>query len=114
MRTNCIMPNKVQAPKTKFSPKELELARNLVSHMTGRFKLGEFHDTYRENVARLIEEKKKGEKITTVKQPRKAPVIDLTEALRKSLQSKPRPASSEESARSRTAAKKPARKHKAA
>ena len=40
--------------------------------MTGKFKLGEFHDTYRENVERLIEEKKKGEKITTVKQPRKA------------------------------------------
>jgi transcription elongation factor Elf1 len=36
---------------------------------------------YRENVERLIEEKKKGKKITTVNQPRKAPVIDPMEAL---------------------------------
>jgi DNA end-binding protein Ku len=106
--------NKAEAPKTKFSGKELDMAKSLVQHLTAKFKPGEFHDTYRENVERLIEEKKKGEKITTVKQPRRAPVIDLMEALKRSLQSKPRPASSEEPSRSRTAAKKSVRKRKAA
>lgn len=106
--------NKAEAPKTKFSGKELDMAKSLVQHLTAKFKLGEFHDTYRENVDRLIEEKKKGEKITTVKQPRKAPVIDLMEALKKSLQSQPHSESSEHAARPRPAAKKAARKGKAA
>jgi DNA end-binding protein Ku len=55
--------------------------------MQAPFKPAAFHDTYRENVERLIEQKKKGQKITAVKQPRKAPVIDLMEALKRSLKS---------------------------
>lgn len=78
---------KSEAPKAKYSAKELELAKNLVSQMAAPFKPSTFHDTYRENVERLIEEKSKGRKITTVKQPRKAPVIDLMEALKRSLKS---------------------------
>jgi DNA end-binding protein Ku len=97
--------NKTEATKTKFSTKELEMAKSLVQHLSGKFKLADFRDAYRENVERLVEEKKKGEKITTVKQPRKAPVIDLMEALKKSLQA---------TAGSGTAAKKTARKRKAA
>ena len=77
--------NKASAPKTKFSAKQLDLAKSLVSHLDAPFKPQEFHDTYRENVERLIAEKKKGGKITTVTQPRKAPVIDLMEALKQSL-----------------------------
>ena len=98
----------------KFSGKELDMAKSLVQHLTAKFKLGEFRDTYRENVERLIEEKKKGQKMTTVNEPRKAPVIDLMEALKKSLQSEPRLASSEQPSRPRTLAKKAARKRKVA
>jgi DNA end-binding protein Ku len=79
--------NKTEAPKTKFSAKELELAKSLVGHMSAPFKPAAFHDSYRENVERLIEEKKKGQKVTSVKQPRKAPVVDLMEALKRSLKS---------------------------
>jgi DNA end-binding protein Ku len=74
-----------EAPKTKYSAKELELARNLVAQLKGAFKPQEFKDTYRENVERLIAQKQKGEKVTAVKQPAKAPVIDLMEALKRSL-----------------------------
>lgn len=95
--------NKTDAPLTKFSAKELQMAKSLIEHLSGRFKLADFHDSYRENVERLVEEKKKGEKITTVKQPRKAPVIDLMSALKKSL-----------AATGRGTAKKTARKRKAA
>jgi DNA end-binding protein Ku len=79
--------NKSETPKAKYSAKELELAKSLVSHLTAPFKPNEFHDTYRENVERLIKQKQKGQKITTVTQPRKAPVIDLMEALKRSLES---------------------------
>ena len=106
--------NQTEAPRSKFSTKELEMAKSLVQHLTAKLKLGEFHDTYRDNVERPIEEKKKGKKITTVKQPPKAPVIDLVEALKKSLQSKPHSENSEQPARTRPTAKKAARKRKAA
>ena len=79
--------NKVEAPNSKYSAKELELAISLVKHLTGPFNPGEFRDEYRENVERLIEQQRKGQKITTIKQPRKAPVIDLMEALKRSLKS---------------------------
>jgi DNA end-binding protein Ku len=79
--------NKKDPPKSAYSAKELELAKTLIKHLSGPFKPQEFEDTYRENVERLIQEKSKGKKITTVEQPRKAPVIDLMEALKKSLQS---------------------------
>jgi DNA end-binding protein Ku len=106
--------NKIEAPKTKFSTKELQMAKSLVEHLTAKFKLGDFHDTYRENVERLIEEKKKGEKITTVKQPRKAPVIDIMEALKRSLKLATPSGTSERHAPREASAKKAARKRKAA
>jgi len=79
--------NKAEMPKTSFRPKELELAKSLVSHMQAPFKAAAFHDSCRENVERLIEQKKKGQKITAVTQPRKAPVIGIIEALKRSLKS---------------------------
>jgi DNA end-binding protein Ku len=98
--------NRVEAPATRFSAKELELAKSLIAHMAAPFKPAAFHDSYRENVERLIAQKQKGQKITAVKQPRKAPVIDLMEALKRSLKSTA-------PAKSRTA-RKPARRSKAA
>jgi DNA end-binding protein Ku len=107
--------NKAEAPKTKFTAKELDLAKSLVSHLTAPFQPAQFHDTYRENVERLIEQKKKGQKITAVKQPRKAPVIDLMEALRRSLKSAgPAEAAPKIRARSRAVGKKSSTKRRAA
>jgi DNA end-binding protein Ku len=105
--------NKAEAPKAKFSGKELDMAKTLVQHLTGKVKLSEFQDIYRENVERLIEEKQKGEKITSVKQPRKAPVIDLMEALKKSLESSKKTAA-EKAARTKPTVRKSSRKRKAA
>lgn len=77
--------NRADTPKAKYTAKELELAKSLVNHLTADFKPEQFKDEYRENVQKLIEQKQKGEKVTAVKQPRKAPVIDLMEALKRSL-----------------------------
>jgi len=89
--------NKTKAPKSSYSAKELQMAKSLIDHLKAPFEPGQFHDTYRENVERLIEEKQKGGKITTVRHPKQAPTTDLLEALKKSL-----------------AAKKPAKHRKAA
>ncbi len=77
--------------KAEATKKEIELATQLIKQLSGPFKPKEFHDTYRENVEKLIEQKAKGEKITTAKKPQRAPVIDLMEALKKSLNSGAKP-----------------------
>jgi len=71
--------------KASANKKELELAKSLIKHLSGPFYPEAFHDTYRENVERLVEEKKRGRKITAVAAPKKAAVIDLMEALKRSL-----------------------------
>jgi DNA end-binding protein Ku len=79
--------NRTETPKAPYSAKELSLATSLVKQLRAPFKPQEFTDTYRTNVERLIAQKRKGQKVTTVEQPRKAPVIDLVEALQRSLAS---------------------------
>lgn len=76
----------VRATKSQFSAKELDLAKSLIASLAAPFKPSQFHDQYRENVEHLIEQKQKGHKITTIKQPRKAKVVDIVEALQRSLQ----------------------------
>ncbi len=71
----------------KPDAKELGLATRLIKQLAGPFKPEQFHDTYRDNVEKLISQKKKGQKITLEPHPKRAPVIDLMEALKKSLKS---------------------------
>jgi DNA end-binding protein Ku len=97
--------NSVKALTTKYSARELDLAKSLIKQLKAPFKPAEFKDTYRENVERLIEEKQKGRKLTTTKQPAKPKVVDLMEALKKSLQS---------SAPAKQTSKKPSATRKAA
>ncbi len=78
-----------EANRQKFAgkpdAKELGLAEQLIKQLAAPFKPEQFHDAYRENVEKLISQKKKGQKITAEPHPRRAPVIDLMEALKKSL-----------------------------
>jgi DNA end-binding protein Ku len=104
--------NQNAKPKDKYPAKELELAKNLVDQLSAPFRAEQFHDTYRENVERLIEQKQKGEKITPSKQPRKAPVVDLMEALKRSLAAPQRETGGQKAARS--GAPKKTRGHRAA
>jgi DNA end-binding protein Ku len=67
--------------------KELDLAKNLIEQLAAPFKPQQFEDTYKQSVEKLIDQKTKGQKITAVTQPRRAPVIDLMEALKRSLKS---------------------------
>ena len=78
--------NEVPVPASaKFEKKEVDLARKLIDTLAGPFKPEQYHDQYRKNIENLIEKKRRGQKVTPVKQPRKAPVIDLMQALQQSL-----------------------------
>src|SRR5438552_1930249 len=65
--------------------KEVQLAKTLVESLAGDFQPQKYKDSYRENLEKLIEAKLKGRKITAAPSPKPAPVVDIMEALRKSL-----------------------------
>jgi DNA end-binding protein Ku len=95
----------------KFDKKEIDLAKRLIETLAGPFKPEQYHDEYKKNVEGLIEKKHKGQKVTPIKQPKKAPVIDLMQALQQSLS---RTGATQKSApASRASAKKTARKQAA-
>lgn len=95
----------------KFDKKEMDLARKLIETLAGPFDPEKFHDEYKENVEKLIESKRAGKKIQAIKQPRKAPVIDLMQALQKSLSGVSSATKRVQGRKKLT--KKPARKHAA-
>ncbi len=70
----------------KFSAKEMELAKTLVNSLAGPFKPEQYHDEYRENIERLLEAKQRGQKITLPGKPKTKPVVNIMEALKRSLQ----------------------------
>jgi DNA end-binding protein Ku len=95
----------VKVASEKFSAKELQLASLLIDTLTGKFEPAKFHDAYQENVARLVKQKQNGEKLSATKQPAPKRVVNIIEALQKSLAGKPEVSPSSRSK---------ARKHKAA
>ncbi len=65
--------------------KELELARTLIESLAADFEPEKYKDTYRENLKTMIEAKVQGREIVETPQPTLAPVVDIMEALKKSL-----------------------------
>jgi DNA end-binding protein Ku len=100
--------------------KELAMAKMLISSLEAEFEPQKYHDTYRDNLQKLIEAKIEGKKVVETPSEHVAPVIDIMEALKKSLAEKRKPASvatvaaahQEEEAESEEAPKKRARKSK--
>ena len=67
-------------------PQEISLAEQFIKQLTAPFLPEQYKDTYRDKVMELIETKRAGAAIAPAGAPRKlAPVIDLMEALKKSL-----------------------------
>jgi DNA end-binding protein Ku len=101
--------------------KELAMAKMLISSLEAEFEPQKYHDTYRDNLQKLIEAKIEGKKVVETPTEHVAPVIDIMEALKKSLAEKRKPATvataaaahSEEEAEAEEAPKKRARKSKA-
>ena len=89
---------------------ELELARQLIDSLAGEWEPSELHSEYRENLRDLLEAKLKGEEIAVPEPVEEAPVVDLMEALKKSVAASKTRSASDDGAK----AKKPAPKKRAA
>lgn len=88
--------------------RELDMALSLLESMTAPWDPSNYEDTYRDRVMSLIEAKQQGEEVTAQAQPASAKVVDLVEALERSLR-----AASEEKerhgAKSRSGGESPSR-----
>jgi DNA end-binding protein Ku len=76
-----VRPDKARTP----SPAEVKLAEQLVDSITAAFEPEQWHDEYRERLAKLVEAKAKGAKLELVKPKPKPATADLAETLRASL-----------------------------
>ena len=74
---------------------EVKLAEMLVESLAAPFEPEKYKDTYRENLQALIEAKIKGQEVVTPPQAEPAKVIDIMEALKKSLAIAKKPVASE-------------------
>ena len=72
--------------------KELALAKMLIEALIADFEPQKYKDTYRENLQRMIQAKLEGHKVVATPAPQIAPVIDIMEALKKSLAEQKKPA----------------------
>ncbi len=82
----------VPTDKIEVKEQEKKLARQLIESLAAPFEPQKYRDEYQENVRAMIAAKLKGQEVTEVAQPHMAPVIDLMEALKKSLAEKQAPA----------------------
>ena len=72
-------------PNLKPSPQMLEIAGKIIDQQAGAFEPDKFKDRYEDALRDLIHEKQKGHTIEAAEEPREAEVIDLMEALKRSL-----------------------------
>src|SRR5437764_2542652 len=72
--------------------KELAMAKMLISSLEADFEPQKYHDTYRANLTKMIEDKIEGKKVVATPSEHIAPVIDIMEALKRSLAEKRKPA----------------------
>jgi DNA end-binding protein Ku len=72
--------------KVRFDKRELDMARALIDSMTVPWDPERYEDTYRARVMELIEAKRRGEGVVTEgADEERAPVLDLMQALERSL-----------------------------
>ncbi|MGA8030519.1 MAG: Ku protein [Bryobacteraceae bacterium] len=96
---------------TVLSEKELDLAQTLVHSLEAPFQPEKYHDTYREKLESMLARKVHGQPIAAPEAPQKpAAVVDIADALRRSLANLKKPAAESPERRpkkiSRTAANK--------
>jgi len=76
---------------SQVKEKEIALAKMLIESLADDFKPEKYTDTYRENLQKLIQAKLAGHKVVETPTPHIAPVIDIMEALKKSLAQQKKP-----------------------
>jgi len=80
--------------KDSAEPKEQvkKLALQLIESLSTHFEPQKYHDEYRQSLRTMIEAKLKGQEVAVAPHPQLAPVVDLMEALKKSLAGGKQPA----------------------
>ncbi len=69
----------------KVNPAEMKLARQVVESFEGELNLADYKDEYQEGLRQIIEAKVAGEEIVAAEEEAPPKVVDLMEALRRSL-----------------------------
>jgi DNA end-binding protein Ku len=77
-----------QPDKVELKDAEKKLALQLIESLAAPFAPDKYRDEYRESLRAMIEAKQKGQEVAVTPHPKLAPVIDLMEALKKSLAEK--------------------------
>jgi len=72
-------------------PNELAMANMLIETLKAEFEPEKYRDTYRDNLMQMIEAKKEGQEVVETPEAHVAPVIDIMEALKRSLAEKKKP-----------------------
>ena len=91
--------------------KELALATSLIEALADEFHPEKYQDEYRENILKAIEAKKHGEGIVVeAPQPHREKVVDIMDALRKSLEVAKKPAARAAQAKPAAEEPKPAKR----
>jgi DNA end-binding protein Ku len=90
--------------------KQLNLAKMLIDSLAADFEPQKYHDTYRENLEEMIKAKIDGHRVVETPTTHFAPVIDIMEALKKSLEQKKKPAGQARTASSASEEEMPAAK----
>jgi len=94
----------VDLDRARVTEREMEMAFTLIELLRKPFEPEEYQDHYREALSRLIEAKLEGREVVKSPAARETKVIDLADALRKSVEA------ARKSGRTRAAAKAPARR----
>jgi DNA end-binding protein Ku len=81
-----VRPAEVDLAGAKVSDRELDMADTLIELLHKPFEPEEYHDTYREALAKLIEAKLAGREVVKAPPARDTKVIDLADALRRSVE----------------------------
>jgi DNA end-binding protein Ku len=76
----------VEIKTAKVTGRELEMAFTLIDLLRKPFDPAEYKDSYREAMEQLIEAKMEGREVVTSPEARESKVIDLADALRKSVE----------------------------
>jgi len=76
---------------SKVTEREMNLAKMLVESLAAEFEPEKYHDTYRDNLRQMIDAKVAGHKVVETPEAHIAPVIDIMEALKKSLEARKPP-----------------------
>ncbi len=69
-------------------PAEKKLAEQLIESLAAKFEPEKYKDQYQESMRAMIDAKQQGQEIAEAPHPKLAPVIDLMEALKKSIAEK--------------------------